>query len=418
MALSNAVSTEITSGEKSPKHSDSHVDIVADVSTDRVQNEGEGDMASEIKTTTTDAGVVPVVSSHSSLEDDKEMRQLANEALKSINGKSSSSRGMTKSTSSEILDHYNQQPLHVRSRAEQWELPRTEIHLTSKLGEGDGGVIYHAHWRGLDVVAKMLKTESDKPSAVENAVAKADLINEISVLSRLRHPNLIMFLGACTVKEPLIILNEYLSGGNLEDFLLNKRKDRGGKPWIPPPKLVMQWSMELARALCFLHNCNPIIIHRDLKPANLLLNEDVHLKVGDFGLSKVKDLQKVAGTYRMTGKTGSMRYMAPEVFLDNPQYDEKVDIYSCGLIMWYMALGERPFDRVPAQVVAEKASTNDLRPSVEPLKAVCGPQLTDLIERTWHTQPQIRPSASDMVDELEALQKTMATHKKGKCCVS
>lgn len=75
-------------------------------------------------------------------------------------------------------------------------------------------------------------------------------------------------------------------------------------------------------------------------------------QVGDFGLSKVKELQKIAGTYRMTGKTGSMRYMAPEVFQDDPNYDEKVDIYSTGLILWYIALGERPFDRVPAEVGA------------------------------------------------------------------
>mmetsp|Transcript_27326 Transcript_27326/g.42701 ORF Transcript_27326/g.42701 Transcript_27326/m.42701 type:complete len:350 (+) Transcript_27326:524-1573(+) len=301
---------------------------------------------------------------------DKEMQELATEAMKHMQGEPPVQKpAMHKSTSSEILQHYNQQPIHVRSRAEQWELPRPEIQLTSKLGEGDGGVIFHAHWRGLDVVAKMLKVEREAGTVgtQDNAVARADLINEISVLSRLRHPNLVMFLGACTVKEPLIILNEYLSGGNLEDFLLKKRKERGGKAWQPSPKLVMQWSMELARALCFLHNCNPIIIHRDLKPANLLLNEDGHLKVGDFGLSKVKDLQKIAGTYRMTGKTGSMRYMAPEVFLDNPEYDEKVDIYSCGLIMWYMALGERPFDRVPAQVVAEKASKSELRPAVEPV---------------------------------------------------
>jgi serine/threonine protein kinase len=64
-----------------------------------------------------------------------------------------------------------------------------------------------------------------------------------------------------------------------EDHLLKKRKEKGGKPWQPPPKIAVQWSVELARALCFLHNCNPVIIHRDLKPANLLLNEDGHLKV-------------------------------------------------------------------------------------------------------------------------------------------
>mmetsp|Transcript_3699 Transcript_3699/g.7660 ORF Transcript_3699/g.7660 Transcript_3699/m.7660 type:complete len:367 (+) Transcript_3699:150-1250(+) len=339
---------------KDVKGSTEALQIAAGSTADEKENKSDG----HGKT----AGKTPAAS----LEDDQEMRQLANEALKSINGKSSG-RGLVKSASSEILDHYNQQPLHVRSRAEQWELPRSEIHLTSKLGEGDGGVIYHAHWRGLDVVAKMLKTEGDKPSVVENAVAKADLINEISVLSRLRHPNLIMFLGACTVKEPLIILNEYLSGGNLEDYLLDKRKERGGKAWQPPPKLVLQWSMELARALCFLHNCNPIIIHRDLKPANLLLNEDGHLKVGDFGLSKVKDLQKVAGTYRMTGKTGSMRYMAPEVFQDNPHYDEKVDIYSCAMIFWFLCTGTRAFDRMTDVMAAHSACVAAVRPPISAL---------------------------------------------------
>lgn len=132
----------------------------------------------------------------------------------------------------------------------------------------------------MDVVAKMLKTqESDPNGNICHDVAKADLINEISILSRLRHPNLVMFLGACTIGEPMIILNEFMAGGNLEDYLLNKKREKGGKPWIPPLKTVLQWSVELARALCFLHNCTPVIIHRDLKPANLLLNEDGHLKV-------------------------------------------------------------------------------------------------------------------------------------------
>ena len=125
-----------------------------------------------------------------------------------------------------------------------------------------------------------------------------------------------------------------------------------------------------------------------------------------------------AGTYRMTGKTGSMRYMAPEVFLDNPQYDEKVDIYSTGLIMWYMTMGERPFDRVPAQVVAEKASSAALRPNLDAVHAVGGPRYASLMERCWSSEPNSRPSAGQLVDELESLTKEFKEKKdKGKCLV-
>jgi len=174
--------------------------------------------------------------------------------------------------------------------------------------------------------------------------------------------------------------------------------------------------VELARALCFLHNCTPVIIHRDLKPANLLLNEDGHIKVGDFGLSKVTDLIKVQGTYRMTGKTGSMRYMAPEVFQDDPHYDEKVDIYSTGLIMWYIAMGERPFDRVPAEVVADKAAHNGLRPTLDVVKANLGQNFARLVSRAWQGDPAQRLSANELVEELERWGLTLKDKKDGKNC--
>ena len=87
---------------------------------------------------------------------------------------------------------------------------------------------------------------------------------------------------------------------------------------------VLQLSIELSRAVSFLHNCSAPIIHRDLKPANLLLTASGRLKVCDFGLSRVKEVGFKPGGYRMTGKTGSLRYMAPEVFKLDPKYDEKV----------------------------------------------------------------------------------------------
>lgn len=82
------------------------------------------------------------------------------------------------------------------------------------------------------------------------------------------------------------------------------------------------WALELARALNFLHKCVPCILHRDLKPGNLLLTQEGHLKVSDFGLSKIID-KSTNGAYQMTGVTGTLRYMAPEV-MRSESYNEKV----------------------------------------------------------------------------------------------
>jgi serine/threonine protein kinase len=210
----------------------------------------------------------------------------------------------------------------------------------SKIGEGDGGVIYRAEWRGLEVVAKMLRTEDEEmESNISMEVARQDLVNEISVLSRLRHPNLVMFLGACTIGEPLVILSEYMPGGNLEDVLVKRMADNKGVPNPPPNKMVLRWSIELARALCFLHNCSPPIIHRDLKPTNLLIDESGHLKVGDFGLCKVKQLASVSGAYSMTGNTGeepfhmSLEYHVFSLFVSSALFAHKCPSASTLLLL-------------------------------------------------------------------------------------
>jgi len=118
--------------------------------------------------------------------------------------------------------HRDFKTVSLRAKAEQWLLRPEEVTVGKRMGQGAGGVIYHAKWRGLDAVAKMLRPEGERDGNINREVARNDLINEICLLSHLRHPCLVMFLGAVLSPdangEKLLILNEYMLGGNLEDY--------------------------------------------------------------------------------------------------------------------------------------------------------------------------------------------------------
>ena len=292
------------------------------------------------------------------------------------------------------LRTFAQVPLRVRSRAEAWELPSMEIQVGAEVGRGTGGVVYKCKWRGLECAGKVLCDSSSE------SVEYHDMINEISIISHLRHPNLVLFLGACTMQEPLLILSEFMSGGSLE-ARYNLMRGKLGKPWQPPRQQVHRWMMDLTRAVCFLHSCSNPIMHRDLKPSNLLLSEHDHLKVSDFGLCKtLKKVKEDGSPYSMTGCTGTKRYMAPEVVLSRPDYDLKVDVYSMAMIFWYMCKGERPFEYVEPQLISVLASTRGLRPDS---RAVRWGPIEHLIEQMWEEDPAKRPEATEILVTLKGV---------------
>jgi serine/threonine protein kinase len=215
-----------------------------------------------------------------------------------------------------------------------WEVQPEEIKLGSKIGEGANANIYRASFREQNCVAKMLKS-----GVSINTQAYKDLIMELEILTTVTaHPNVVQFLGASirTPEKP-VVLEEYVDGPNLEAFLSKRHGSRLEK------RTIYGWSLDLLRALDFLHNRNPIIIHRDLKPANLLLTRDLSiLKLTDFGMSKKVDRAQ-RDSKQHKGYTGTVRYMAPEVISQRTgNYNEKCDIYSASLIMWYIATCQRP----------------------------------------------------------------------------
>ena len=230
---------------------------------------------------------------------------------------------------------------------------------------------------------------------------------------------------------------------SVEDLLVTK--DSGCKP---SRRQALTWALDLVRGLDYLHSQRPVIVHRDIKPANLMLAEGrEHLKLCDFGvsttlmLSPCRESKRVAqdnvcdgepagyltdASYNdnvsapsarpeeMTGRTGTYRYMAPEVFEDQtPCYDSAVDIYSAAMSMWVLFNGERPFNNLDGLTVAELASRQALRPPLHSMRSttlghrkVIPSSVAQLLEGAWHSNPAQRPCASDMIAVLEeALRK-------------
>lgn len=182
--------------------------------------------------------------------------------------------------------------------------------------------IYSAYWQQRPVILKLIKADR-----MQSQQALGEFETEANILSRVRHPNIIKLLGSGQEPRPFLVL-ELLDGGSLSHSL-GLRSDQH----TPVEKHAfsymetLQFALSLASALDYLHN-NWIpgvhILHRDLKPDNIGWTADGSLKLFDFGLAVCVRSQEVKSeTYELTGNTGTLRYMAPEVALGK-QYNQSV----------------------------------------------------------------------------------------------
>ncbi|CAN4122146.1 unnamed protein product [Withania somnifera] len=257
------------------------------------------------------------------------------------------------------------------------------------LSYGSFGEILRACWRGTPVAVKRIL-----PNLSDDRLVIQDFRHEVNLLVKLRHPNIVQFLGAVTEKKPLMLITEYLRGGDLHQHL----KEKGALN----PSTAINFAMDIARGMTYLHNEPNVIIHRDLKPRNVLLvnsNAD-HLKVGDFGLSKLIRVQNSHDVYKMTGETGSYRYMAPEVF-KHRKYDKKVDVFSFAMILYEMLEGDPPLSHYEPYEAAKYVAEGH-----RPMFRAKGftPELKELVEQCWAQDMNQRPSFLDILKRLEKLE--------------
>ncbi|MBA0840235.1 hypothetical protein Goarm_002834, partial [Gossypium armourianum] len=208
-------------------------------------------------------------------------------------------------------------PMHVNHAREvpEYEIDPKELDFTNSVYITKG-TFCRASWRGIQVAVKKLEdeliTDSDKVSAFRD---------ELALFQKIRHPNVVQFLGAVTQSSPMMIVTEYLPKGDLRAFL----KGKGALK----PMTALRFALDIARGMNYLHENKPPIIHRDLEPSNILRDDSGHLKVADFGVSKLLTVKEVKP---LTCPVTSCRYVAPEVF-KNYDYDTKADVFSFALIL-------------------------------------------------------------------------------------
>ncbi|XP_040363065.1 integrin-linked protein kinase 1 [Rosa chinensis] len=247
---------------------------------------------------------------------------------------------------------------------------------------------------GIDPVGLDSQLPCYEISYKEVNMDEATLIGEeLALWQQLRHPNIVQFLGVMKHPDRLIFLTEFLCNGSLHDIL--KRKGRLDL------KTVVGYALDIARGMNYLHQHKPRpIIHRDLTPRNVLQDEAGRLKVTDFGLSKIAQHNDVSG-YKMTGRTGSYRYMAPEVYR-RESYGKSIDIFSFALLVHEMFLGGPPNLAEDPEQIADKRAYEDSRP---PLYSYLFPEpIRKLLKECWHPNPDCRPTFEEIIVELESIQ--------------
>ncbi|KAK3011037.1 hypothetical protein RJ639_012658 [Escallonia herrerae] len=198
-----------------------------------------------------------------------------------------------------------------------------------KIGEGGYGPVYKGKIDHTRVAIKVLRPDA--------AQGRKQFQQEVEVLCCMRHPNMVLLLGACPEYGSLVY--EFMNNGSLEDRLSRK----GNTPSIPW-RIRFKIAAEVATGLLFLHNAKPEpLVHRDLKPANILLDRNYNCKISDVGLSRLvpPSVADSVTQYHMTSAAGTFCHIDPE-YQQTGKLGIKSDIYSLGVMLLQIITARPP----------------------------------------------------------------------------
>ncbi|XP_051133640.1 CBL-interacting serine/threonine-protein kinase 12-like [Andrographis paniculata] len=245
------------------------------------------------------------------------------------------------------------------------------------LGHGTFAKVYHARnvRTGESVAIKVI----DKEKVLKIGLT-AHIKREISVLRRVRHPNIVQLIEVMATKSRIFFVMEYVKGGELFNKVAKGRLKE---------EVARKYFQQLISAVAFCHARG--VYHRDLKPENILLDDDGNLKVSDFGLSAISEQIKQDGLFHTL--CGTPAYVAPEVLARKGYDAAKVDIWSCGVILFVLMAGYLPFHDQNLMAMYKKIQKGEFR-----CPRWFSPELIRLLNRMLDTNPETRITISEIME--------------------
>lgn len=293
-------------------------------------------------------------------------------------------------------------PTEILSKYQQWAIDLGRLDMGVPFAQGAFGKLYRGTYIGEDVAIKLLEKPDNDTERAQSL--EQQFVQEVMMLSTLRHPNIVRFIGACRKSIVWCIITEYAKGGSVRQFLARRQNK------LVPLRLAVKQALDVARGMAYVHALG--FIHRDLKSDNLLIAADRSIKIADFGVARIE-----VKTEGMTPETGTYRWMAPEMIQHRP-YDHKVDVYSFGIVLWELITGMLPFTNMTAVQAAFAVVNKGARPVIP---QDCLPCLSHIMMRCWDANPEVRPPFTEIVCMLENAEVEVMSHvRKGRfrCCVA